>query len=178
MTQDQTLRAVPESPLKRARRTVERQLKDLPNNPVETKWLHTNPLIWLRALHQALRDLNQVVNDERAILNGLKPKPGADPSDMYLLARQKHIARMHEYAARRARISSEIEDVKALLSVEPVVGYFAAGDMCSLFMDLLEKVDAGDLDGVRSQLLWWADAFADQELYGSKAARNEELGAA
>lgn len=174
MTQDQ-LRAVPESPLKRARRAVERELKALPNNPVETRWLHNNPLVWLRALNQALRDVDQTVNDELRILGALKPAHGTTPSAMYLTAKVAHDKRAHEYSAHRTRIGSEIENVKMLLGEEPVVGYLAAGDMCSLMLELLEKVTAGDLAAAKAQLLWWADRFADQDLYGTKAALTAEL---
>lgn len=172
---DKPLRAAPESPLQRARRVVERELKDLPNNPNDVGWVHHNPVLWLRALNQARRDLDQQVHDDRGILNGLKPAPGVPASDIYLTAKAAHDKRHLALTRRRARIGALIEDAKLLLGDEPVVGHLIAGDMCSLMLEIAEKIAAGDVDSAKKQALWWADRFAEQEMYGTKAERDADL---
>jgi hypothetical protein len=170
--------AVPESPLKRARRVVERELRNLPNNPNDEIWLSNHPVLWLRALAQARRELERKRHDERSMVDRLKPQPGQPASDIYLRAKAAYDARADERSAREALIRDMIEDVKVLLGDEPVTGWLIPGDLCMVFLEIVDKAEAGDLDGVAEQARYWADKWAEQEVFGTTDARDTDVATA
>lgn len=164
-----------ESPLQRARRVVELELKGEPYAPADAAWLHHNPLLWLRALVAAHRDIDHQVHEGRAILDALKPDPGTAPSPLYVKAFQRHQEKSKDYTSLRNKLDGRIEIVKHIIGPEPVIGYLNFGDMVNLMLELAEKAAAGDTDTVVEQALWWADRFAEQDIYGTKRERDAAL---
>lgn len=164
-----------ESPLTRARRVIELELKGTPFTPADAAWLHHNPLMWLRALVAARRDIDQQVHEGRAILDAFRPAPGGPPSPMYVKASQRHQELSKDYTRISHQLVQRIEQVKAIIGPEPVVGYLNWGDMVNLMLELAEKALAGDTATVAEQALWWADRFTEQDIYDTRAERDAAL---
>lgn len=164
-----------ESPLTRARRAVELELKGEPFTPADAAWLHHHPTLWLRALVCARRDNDEVLRESRAILESFKAPAGLPASPLYMKATERHKERAKDHSRVRHLIDQRVEQVKAIIGPQQIVGVLSFGDLVDLMLEFAQKALDGDTAGIVEHAEYWADRFAEQDIYGTRAERDAAL---
>lgn len=160
-----------ESPLTRARRAVELELKGEPFTPTDAAWLHHHPTLWLRALVCARRDNDEALRESQAILESFK----APASPLYMKATGRHKERVNDHSRVRHLIDQRVEQVKAIIGPQQIVGILSFGDLVDLMLEIAQKALDGDTAGIVEHAEFWADRFAEQDIYGTRAERDAAL---
>lgn len=114
--------------------------------PEELIYLKENPLLWLRALTQILRDVETHIAEDKRRLVGLRPKPGQPPSAAYLEKKsvldQRAKRRIHFYNLVKRRIS----EVTVLLGDQSAVPLI--GEVIHAMLRIETLADQGEYDSV------------------------------
>lgn len=156
---------ITESPLRTARRYVDRSLRSA-SAPTEIAWLHANPIMWLRALQGIRNDINYHIGKDRAHLARLKPRPGEQPTAAYTEAKAETDSRTASRLHVIQIVERQINEVKALIGPEPLPPYVILGDLIAAFTDIAMLADAGDLA-----------AAADKAMFHAKKLKRAAKGA-
>jgi hypothetical protein len=145
---------IAEPPLATARRRAERDMAGRAR-PGEVRWLHDNPVWWLRALCAMERNVNHKLSE---LHNGLRS--GEAPRTA-----QEHA----EHARRRALYGESIKPLQRYKrKVEhrkaEVISLFGRqgpvpGDLVRVFTEIALMIDEDDTQGVRDLALYWADTL-------------------
>lgn len=128
----------------------------------QVQLLYENPLLWLRALLQIRRQIQNHIAKDRRQLGARKPSPGEIATAEYLAAK----AGMDERTARRLHVielvNGRLEDVKVILGPTPP-DPMIVGDVIEAFTDIAQLADGGELESAADKAWHWAKRLSSRE---------------
>jgi hypothetical protein len=142
------------SPLREIREASDLELRGKASAS-EIQLLYANPLLWLRALQQLRRAVQNHMAKDRKNLAELKPTINTHASEEYLEAKaavdRRSQGRLHVDSLAQRRI----EEVKALLGPSPL-SQLMAGDLIDVLSDIAQLADGGELEDAADKAWHWA----------------------
>jgi hypothetical protein len=138
-----------ELPLVTARRYADAELSRKAT-PDQLAWLHAHPLLWLRALTQVRRDVENHIAKARAGIAHLKPAQGGplagEQMQAWSIARREveteSLRRLHFIRV----VDKRKEEVKSLIGSNPFD--LSVGDAVDIMLKLAELAREDDMEAV------------------------------
>jgi hypothetical protein len=142
---------IAEPPLARARRYAERDIAKRAW-PGDTRWLHDNPVWWLRALCAMERDVNHKLFELHSALRGVTPRTAAEHRE-YGRRRSLYDESIKPFQRYKRKIGQRKAEVVSLFNP----GQIVTGDIVRVLTEIAVMIDEDDTQGVRDLALFWAD---------------------
>lgn len=149
---------VKESPLSKAARYANEELRGRADGS-QVSWLYENPLLWLRALVEMERSVNNAIAKSRLDLEPLKPIDGESASAEYLKAKAEIGAVTQGRLHFKGKVEARMNEVKSILGPEKIDRLMVA-DLIEVFLSISYAADSGELESAADQAMFWAKALA------------------
>lgn len=151
-----TFRAIP--PLRIARNYTDLEIRQQATAS-QVQWLYDNPLLWLRALQQIKRDIDNHIAKDRTNLSHLKPGKGETVSNDYLAAKRRHDQSTTGRLHFTRRVEARIEEVASLVNPLPM-GREMAGDTIKFLIKVVALAEDDDIEAVKRALLYQVERLS------------------
>jgi hypothetical protein len=146
-----------ESPLRQARRYSDRELANR-GSALELRWLHDHLVLWMQALAETQRDVENHIAQVHRDLDAIRPTSGQDQSE-YLRAKAAATPFLTVRQNFRRLVTQRRAEVAALLGDQPVM---TTGDIVGRLATIVQLIDDDDITDARAAALALIERLAQR----------------